>query len=311
MSMLRYVLRRVAGFVPVLLLIVTGSFFLMRLAPGGPFDQERALPEAVRANIEARYHLDEPLWRQYLRYLGDVARGDLGPSFRYPDRSVTELLGLGLPVSLTLGACALLVAVGIGGVAGILAALGRNSWVDHLTMSLALGGISVPNFVLGPLLMLLFALGLGWLPVAGWGSWRHVVLPAITLGAFYAAYVARLTRAGMLEVIGQEFIRTARSKGLREATVVLRHALPNAILPVVTYLGPASAAVLTGSVVVETVFSIPGVGRYFVGGALNRDYTMVLGTVLLYSGLLVLFNLVVDLLCAYLDPRIQLTDRGA
>jgi oligopeptide transport system permease protein len=307
---LTYALRRVAGFVPVLLVVLSCSFFLMRLAPGGPFDQDRALPQQIRANIEARYHLDDPLWRQYLRYLADAVRGDLGPSFRYPDRSVTELLALGLPVSLTLGACALLIAVGLGGVAGVLAALRRNSLADYVTMSLALGGLSIPNFVLGPLLMLVFALYLGWLPVAGWGTWRHLVLPSLTLGAFYAAYVARLTRAGMLEVVGQEFIRTARAKGLREATVVLRHGLPNAILPAVTYLGPASAAVLTGSVVVESVFAIPGVGRYFVGSALNRDYTMVLGTVVLYSGILLLFNLLVDLLCAYLDPRMRGADGG-
>lgn len=303
--MLGYILRRVTGFFPVLFVIVSLSFFMMRLAPGGPFDQERALPEQVRANIEARYHLDEPLWRQYLRYLGDVAQGDLGPSFRYPDRSVNELLNLGFPVSLTLGLCALGVALTLGGTAGVLAGLRRNGLVDYLTMSFALGGVSVPNFVLGPILMLIFALGLGWLPVAGWGSWRHLILPSITLGTFYAAYVARLTRAGMLEVIGQDFIRTARAKGLREATVVLRHALPGAILPVVTYLGPASAAVLTGSVVVETIFSIPGIGRYFVSSALNRDYTMVLGTVVFYSVLLLLFNLIVDVLYAYLDPRVQ------
>ena len=303
--MLGYILRRVTGFFPVLFVIVSLSFFMMRLAPGGPFDQERALPEQVRANIEARYHLDEPLWRQYLRYLGDVGRGDLGPSFRYPDRSVNELLNLGFPVSLTLGLCALGVALTLGGTAGVLAGLKRNGLVDYLTMSFALGGVSVPNFVLGPILMLIFALGLGWLPVAGWGSWRHLILPSITLGTFYAAYVARLTRAGMLEVIGQDFIRTARAKGLREATVVLRHALPGAILPVVTYLGPASAAVLTGSVVVETIFSIPGIGRYFVSSALNRDYTMVLGTVVFYSVLLLLFNLIVDVLYAYLDPRVQ------
>lgn len=303
--MLGYILRRVTGFFPVLFVIVSLSFFMMRLAPGGPFDQERALPEQVRANIEARYHLDEPLWRQYLRYLGDVAQGDLGPSFRYPDRSVNELLNLGFPVSLTLGLCALGVALTLGGTAGVLAGLRRNGLVDYLTMSFALGGVSVPNFVLGPILMLIFALGLGWLPVAGWGSWRHLILPSITLGTFYAAYVARLTRAGMLEVIGQDFIRTARAKGLREATVVLRHALPGAILPVVTYLGPASAAVLTGSVVVETIFSIPGIGRYFVSSALNRDYTMVLGTGVFYSVLLLLFNLIVDVLYAYLDPRVQ------
>ena len=303
--MLGYVVRRVAGFFPILFVIVSVAFFLMRLAPGGPFDQERALPAQVRANIEARYHLDEPLWRQYLRYLGDVLRGDLSPSFRYPDRTVNELLTLGFPVSLTLGLCALAVALAIGGLAGVLAGLRRNSAVDYLTMSFALFGVSVPNFVLGPILMLIFALGLGWLPVAGWGTWRHLVLPSITLGAFYAAYIARLTRAGLLEVIGQDFIRTARAKGLREWVVVLRHALPGAILPVVTYLGPASAAVLTGSVVVETIFSVPGIGRYFVGGALNRDYTMVLGTVVFYSVLLVGFNLIVDVLYAYLDPRVQ------
>ena len=303
--MLGYIVRRVAGFAPVLFVIVSLSFFLMRLAPGGPFDQDRALPEQVRANIEARYHLDESLWRQYRRYLEDVLRGDLGPSFRYPDRSVNELLGLGFPVSLTLGLCGLSVAVVLGGVTGVLAALRRNTFLDYLTMSFALGGISIPNFVLGPILMLVFALWLGWLPVAGWGTWRHLILPSITLGTFYAAYVARLTRAGMLEVIGQDFIRTARAKGLHEAKIVLRHALPSAIVPVVTYLGPASAAVLTGSVVVETIFSIPGIGRYFVGSALNRDYTMVLGTVVFYSLLLLISNLVVDVVYAVLDPRVQ------
>jgi oligopeptide transport system permease protein len=304
--MFSFILRRVAGFIPVLFVIVSVSFFIMRLAPGGPFDQDRALPEQVRANIEARYHLDEPLWTQYFRYLGDVTRGDLGPSFRYPDRSVNELLGLGFPVSLLLGSCAMTVALLAGGTAGLLAGVRRNSLVDYLTMSLALGGVSVPNFVLGPILMLVFALGLGWLPVAGWGTWRHLILPSLTLGAFYAAYVARLTRAGMLEVIGQDFIRTARAKGLREAAVVLRHALPSAILPVVTYLGPASAAVLTGSVVIETIFSIPGIGRYFIGAALNRDYTLVLGTVVSYSIVLLSLNLAVDVLYAWLDPRVQI-----
>lgn len=303
--MLGYVVRRVAGFVPVLFVVVSASFFIMRLAPGGPFDQDRALPDQVRANIDARYHLNDPLPRQYLRYLTDVLRGDLGPSFRYPDRTVNELLSLGFPVSLQLGACALALALCLGGAAGLAAGVRRNSLVDYCSMSCSVLGVSVPNFVLGPLLMLIFALWLGWLPVAGWGTWRHVILPAFTLGAFYAGYVARLTRAGMLDVFGQDFIRTARAKGLREATIVLRHALPSAILPVVIYLGPASAAVLTGSVVVETVFSIPGIGRYFVAGALNRDYTMVLGTVVSYSVLLLGLNLVVDLLTAYLDPRIH------
>jgi oligopeptide transport system permease protein len=304
---LGYIVRRIAGFVPVLFIIVSLAFFMMRLAPGGPFDQERALPQQVRANIEARYHFDEPLARQYVRYLGDVLQGDLGPSFRYPDRSVNELLGLGFPVSLTLGLCGLGVALFLGGITGIVSGLRRNSWPDYLSMSFALGGISVPNFVLGPILMLVFALWLGWLPVAGWGTWRHLILPSVTLGTFYAAYVARLTRAGMLEVIGQDFVRTARAKGLPEAAVVLRHALPGAILPVVTYLGPASAAILTGSVVVETIFSIPGIGRYFVGSALNRDYTMVLGTAVFYSVVLLFLNLVVDVLYAYLDPRVRVS----
>ena len=302
--MARYLARRLIGFPPVLLVIVSASFFIMRLAPGGPFDMERALPGAVRANIEARYHLDESLARQYLRYLGDVVRGDLGPSFRYPDRTVNELLALGFPVSVTLGVCALALALAVGGAAGVLAATRHNRWVDYLTMSFALGGVSVPNFVLGPLLILVFALWLGWLPVAGWGTWRHLVLPSVTLAAFYTAYVARLARAGMLEVILQDWVRTARAKGLRESVVVARHALPGALLPVVSYLGPAAARALTGSVVVETIFGIPGVGRYFIQSALNRDYTMVLGTVVFYSGFLIAFNLVVDCLYAYLDPRV-------
>jgi oligopeptide transport system permease protein len=301
---LRYLAGRLLGVPPVLLVIVTGAFFVMRIAPGGPFDMERALPVEVRANIEAKYHLDEPLVGQYLRYLGDVARGDLGPSFRYPDRTVTELIGLGIPVSLALGACALGVAVLFGGTAGVLAALRHNRLADYLTMTLALGGVSIPNFVLGPLLILGFALQLGWLPVAGWGTWRHLVLPSVTLGFFYTAYVARLSRAGMLEVVFQDFVRTARAKGLGEAVVVVRHALPSAVLPVVSYLGPAAAGALTGSVVVETIFAIPGIGRYFVTSALNRDYTMVLGTVIVYSGLLVVFNLIVDVLYAWLDPRV-------
>ncbi len=303
--MARYLAGRLAGLPPVLLAIVTASFFVMRLAPGGPFDMERALPAEVRANIEAKYHLDEPLVRQYVRYLGDVLRGDLGPSFRYPDRTVAELIGLGFPVSVTLGACALGFALLAGGAAGIVAALRHNRLADYLTMSLALGGVSIPNFVLGPLLILAFALRLGWLPVAGWGSWRHLVLPTLTLGVFYMAYVARLARAGMLEAIVQDFVRTARAKGLREAAVVLRHALPSAVLPVLSYLGPAAAGALTGSVVVETIFGIPGIGRYFVTSALNRDYTMVLGTVIFYSSLLVCFNLAVDVLYAWLDPRVS------
>lgn len=307
--MLRFVARRLALAVPVLLAIATLTFFAMRLAPGGPFDAERRLPPAVLANIEARYRLDRPLAEQYLRYLGHLLRGDLGPSFRYPDRTVGELIALGLPVSVTLGAAALALALAIGIPAGVVAAVRHNRPADHLAMGLAMTGVSLPNFVLGPLLILLFALVLRWLPVAGWGSWRHLVLPAVTLGLYYAAYIARLTRAGMLEVIRQDFIRTARAKGAPERRVVGRHALRLALLPVVSYLGPAAAKVLTGSVVVETIFAVPGIGRYFVTAALNRDYTMVLGTALFFSAFLVAFNLLVDLAYGWLDPRIRETER--
>ncbi len=235
--MLRFVARRLALAVPVLLAIATLTFFAMRLAPGGPFDAERRLPPAVLANIEARYRLDRPLAEQYLRYLGHLLRGDLGPSFRYPDRTVGELIALGLPVSVTLGASALALALAIGIPAGVVAAVRHNRPADHLAMGLAMTGVSLPNFVLGPLLILLFALVLRWLPVAGWGSWRHLVLPAVTLGLYYAAYIARLTRAGMLEVIRQDFIRTARAKGAPERRVVGRHALRLALLPVVSTHG--------------------------------------------------------------------------
>ncbi len=306
--MLRLVAGRLALAVPVILVIATLTFFAMRLAPGGPFDAERRLPPAVLANIEARYRLDRPLVEQYVHYLGDLLRGDLGPSFRYPDRTVGELIVLGLPVSVTLGASALALALAVGIPAGVVAAVRHNRPADHLAMGLAMTGVSLPNFVLGPLLILLFALVLRWLPVAGWGSWRHLVLPAVTLGLYYAAYIARLTRAGMLEVIRQDFIRTARAKGAPERRVVGRHALRLALLPVVSYLGPAAAKVLTGSVVVETIFAVPGIGRYFVTAALNRDYTMVLGTALFFSAFLVAFNLLVDLAYGWLDPRIRETE---
>jgi oligopeptide transport system permease protein len=302
---LTFVARRVALAVPVLLAVATLTFFIMRVAPGGPFDAERRLPAAVQANVEARYHLDRPLWQQYLAYMGDLLRGDLGPSFRYPDRTVGELIAFGLPVSLTLGVAALAVALAIGMPAGVIAAVRQNRMADHLVMGIAMLGVSIPNFVLGPLLIIAFALHLGWLPVAGWGTWRQIALPALTLGVFYAAFVARLTRASMLEVIRQDFVRTARAKGLAERAVIGLHALRPALLPVVSYLGPAAARVLTGSVVVEQIFSVPGVGRYFVTAALNRDYTMVLGTALVYSTLLVAFNVLVDMAYGWLDPRIR------
>ncbi|HEX7127844.1 MAG TPA: ABC transporter permease [Thermodesulfobacteriota bacterium] len=303
--MLRFVARRLAYALPVLFAVATITFFMMRVAPGGPFDAERRLPDAVERSLRARYQLDRPLLEQYARYMANVLRGDLGPSFRYPDRTVGELIALGLPVSLTLGLAALAVALAVGLPAGVAAAVRRNRAADHATMGLAMLGVSVPNFVLGPLLVIVFALWLGWLPVAGWGSWRHVVLPAVTLGLFYAAFIGRLTRAAMLEVIRHDFVRTARAKGAPERRVVWRHALRIALLPVVSFLGPAAARLLTGSVVVETIFSVPGVGRYFVTAALNRDYTMVLGTALVYSALLVAFNLLVDLAYGWLDPRIR------
>lgn len=303
--MTRYIARRILEFVPVLLAIITLTFFLVRLAPGGPFDADKRVPPQVLRQLEAHYNLDAPLWRQYTDYLGGVVRGDLGPSFRKPSRTVREWILLRLPVSLELGAYSLLVAVALGLAAGLIAALKPNSWLDHTPMALAMAGICIPNFVLGPLLVLVFSLWLGWLPVSGWTTPAHKILPAVTLGAMYAAYVARLTRGGMLEVLAQDFIRTARAKGLREAAVVLKHGLRGGVQPVVAFLGPATAALLTGSFAVETIFSVPGLGREFIEAAFNRDYTMILGTVIVFATLVLLFNLVADVMHAWLDPRIR------
>jgi oligopeptide transport system permease protein len=306
--MLRYALRRLLHAIPTLLALVTIAFFMVRLAPGGPFDSERALSAEVEANLAARYHLDEPLGQQYLRYLGDLLRGDFGPSFQYRDYSVTELIAAGFPVSLTLGALAMLVAVLAGVAAGGGAALHRGTRLDRALMALAMTGISVPNFVLAPLLVLLFAVLLGWLPAGGWTEQGPLalLLPVVSLALPQVAYVARLTRGALLEVLSQPWIRTARAKGLSEREVVLRHALKPALLPVVSYLGPALAALVTGSVVVEQIFGIPGLGRYFVQGALNRDYTLVVGVVVFYGTIVVAFNLVVDLAYGWLDPRVRL-----
>lgn len=303
--MLLFVLKRVLGFIPVLFVIITMTFFLVRLAPGGPFDAERKVsPEALRRLQEA-YNLDAPLWRQYVDYLGGVVKADFGPSFRKPSRSVREWIWLRIPVSLELGAYGLVVALCIGLFAGLLASLKPNTLLDQVPMGFAMVGICVPNFVLGPLLVLVFALWLDWLPVAGWSDAQDKVLPSLTLGAMYAAYIARLTRGGMLEVLSQDFIRTARAKGLNEAQVVLKHALRGGIQPVVAYLGPATAGILTGSFVVETIFQVPGLGREFVESAFNRDYTMIIGTVLVYASLVLLLNLVADIVHAWLDPRIR------
>jgi oligopeptide transport system permease protein len=303
--MIRYIAKRFLEFIPVLLAIVTITFFLIRLAPGGPFSAEKRLAPEAQRQIEAHYNLDAPLWRQYVDYLGGLVQGDLGPSFAKPSRSVTEWILLRFPVSLELGAYALLVALGIGLSAGLIAALRPNTVTDYVPMSLAMAGICIPNFVLGPLLVLVFALWLGWLPVGGWTDPASKVLPSITLGATYAAYVARLTRGGMLEVLGQDYIRTARAKGLSEARVVLKHGLRGGIQPVVAFIAPATAGLLTGSFVVETIFRVPGLGREFVDAAFNRDYTMILGTVLVFAVLVMVLNLVADVMHALLDPRVR------
>lgn len=304
--MIGYLVRRVLVTIPLLLAIVVFSFLFMRLAPGGPFDTDRALDPQVRANLEARYGLDEPLPEQLVRYVSGLLRGDLGPSFKYVGWSVRELIAQGAPISLTLGAFALAIALAIGIPLGVIGALRHNQWPDQLSTAAALIGVCVPNFVLGPVLVLVFVFGAGWLPVGGWGSPAQIVLPALTLGAVRAAYIARLTRAGMLDVLGQDFVRTARAKGLTESAVVVRHALRIALLPVVQYLGPAIAAILVGSVVVERIFNLPGLGTFFINAALNRDYTLAMGSVLLYSTLLIALNLLVDVVARWLDPRVDL-----
>ncbi len=303
--MLTFALKRLLSTVPTLLVLALLVFFLLRAAPGGPFDGERALAPDVQAQVEAAYHLDEPLWRQFGRYLAGLARGDLGPSFQYAGRSVNELIAAGFPVSLQLGLAAMALAVLAGCGLGTVAALRRGTLADRGLMALALTGVSIPNFVVAPLLILAFALALGWFPAGGWDGWRSAVLPVIALALPQVAYLARLTRDSMVEVLAQNWIRTARAKGLPQHWIVLRHALKPALLPVLSYLGPATAQILTGSVVVEQVFSIPGLGRHFVQGALNRDYTVVMGVVMFYGALVVLFNLIVDLLYGALDPRVR------
>ncbi|AUG53662.1 oligopeptide ABC transporter permease OppB [Thalassospira marina] len=305
--MLGFTLKRLLGAIPTLFIIVTLSFFLIRTAPGGPFDKERSVPPEVAANLNAVYHLDEPLWMQYGRYLGDVVQGDFGPSFQYRDFTVTELIFRGFPVSLTLGGSAIFLALIIGTTLGTLAALKQNSKLDYAVMATAMTGITIPNFVMAPLLTLIFGVYLRWLPVGGWEQGLdQVVLPIIALALPQIAYIARLTRGSMIEVLRSNFVRTARAKGIPERVMITRHALKAAILPVVSYLGPASAAVITGSVVIEQIFSIPGIGRYFVQGALNRDYTLVMGVVIFYGTLIILFNLLVDLVYGLLDPKVRM-----
>jgi oligopeptide transport system permease protein len=304
--MIRIILNRIAISIPVLLIVITVTFLFIRLAPGGPFDTEKAVPPEIMKNLNEYYNLNKPVFSQYLDYLKNLVHGDFGPSFRHSNRTVTEMILAGLPVTFELGVYALFIAIFIGILAGLSAALMPNSIQDYIPMSLAMIGICMPTFLLGPLLVLVFGIWLEWLPVSGWNVlYGDKILPSITLGAAYAAYIARLTRGGMLEIMYQDFIRTARAKGLSEIMVVTRHALKGGLLPVVSFLGPAIAGLLSGSFVVETIFQIPGLGRFYVQAAFNRDYTMILGTTILYSALIILFNLLSDILTTWLDPRLR------
>ena len=302
--MLRFIFWRLIQAIPVIFVVITATFFLVRSAPGGPFDSEKAvLPEVKRA-LEAQYKLDLPLHEQYFAYLSDLGNGDLGPSFKYPGRSVNEILSSGLPVTAELGLYALSFALLIGVFAGVFAALKPNTRQDYIPMGLAMIGICMPTFLLGPLLVLYFGIHLEVLPVSGWGSLAgDKILPSITLGAAYAAYIARLSRGGMLETLSQDYIRTARAKGLSEYKVIINHALQGGLVPVVSFLGPAVAGLIGGSFVVETIFQIPGLGRFYVEAAFNRDYTMILGTTIFFSTLIIFFNLLSDIAVLLMNPR--------
>jgi oligopeptide transport system permease protein len=303
--MLRYVLKRILGIVPVLWIIATATFFLIRIAPGGPFDSEKQIPEEILKNLESVYHFDEPLSQQYLRYMGNLLQGDLGPSFRYANRTVNEIIADTFPVSAVVGLAGLIYAILLGVFSGAIAASKPNSLRDYVPMTLSMLGICLPSFVIGPLLTLVFAMKLHWFNVSGWSEPKDVVLPAITLGTIYAAYFSRLSRGGLLEVVRQDYIRTAHAKGLRGWVIMVRHTLKGGLLPTVSFLGPAVTFMLTGSLVVELLFNIPGLGRFFVQSALNRDYTLVMGTVIFLAFLIIVMNLLVDIAYAILDPRVS------
>ena len=310
-GMLRHSLRRLLGLLPTLLMLITVAFFLIRIAPGGPFDAERVLAPEVEANLEAKYHLDESVLQQYFRYLGQVIVLDFGPSFQYQDFSVNELMAQSLPISLTIGLLAMALAFILGTWLGIASALRQNTRVDYSLMGFAMLGMSVPNFVIAPILLLLLSVYTGWLPAGGWDwGFASMVLPVITLALPVTAYIARLTRGSMIEVLHSNFIRTARAKGLPERIVIRRHALRPALLPVISYLGPATAGMIGGSVIVERIFSIPGMGSYFITGALNRDYTLVMGIVIFYGVLILVLNFLVDLIYAWLNPRIRYDEKN-
>ncbi|MEC7640787.1 MAG: ABC transporter permease [Nitrospinota bacterium] len=304
--MWRYFFKRVLHGFPVLITVATLTFFIMHMVPGGPFDRDKKLPPEIIANIEAKYHLDKPLWQQYLLYLKQLGQGDLGPSYKYVGRDVADIIWEAFPVSLTLGLCAVLVTLGFGVPAGVLSAYKQNTPIDRAFIFLATLGISLPSFVLGSLLILLFSHHWHLLPPALWEGVRHALMPALALGGGYAGYVTRLTRSAMLEVLGSDYIRTARAKGLSETIVLFKHALKNSIVPIVSVMGPITAGLITGSFVIEFIFSIPGMGSFFITAVTNRDYPLIMGVTLVYAVLIVLANILVDMIYIWLDPRVSL-----
>ncbi len=307
--MLKYSIKRLLGSIPVLLIVITLSFLIMRATPGGPFDKEKKVTPEVMAALNAQYKLDQPLYVQYWDTLTNILQGDLGPSFRYPGRTVNEMIFEGLPATVELGCYALIIALLLGITSGIIAALKKNTWLDYLPMTLSMAGICVPSFLLGPVLVLIFSIHFNWLPVSGWDSFAHKILPSITLGAAYAAFVSRLSRGGMLEILSQDFIRTARAKGASESQVIIKHALKGGMFPVISFLGPAIAGLLSGSFVTESIFQIPGLGRYYVQAAFNRDYTMIMGTTVFLAALIIFFNLVSDVMLIWVNPKLNF-DKG-
>ncbi|CDL80670.1 oligopeptide ABC transporter permease OppB [Xenorhabdus szentirmaii] len=305
--MLKFILRRCLEAIPTLFILITISFFMMRLAPGSPFTGERKLPPEVMANIEAKYHLNDPIYKQYFNYLIQLSKGDFGPSFKYKDYSVNDLVAEALPVSAKLGLAAFVMAVIFGVSAGVIAALNQNTKWDYTVMGFAMTGVVIPSFVVAPLLVLIFAITLKWLPGGGWngGAFQYMLLPMVALSLSYIASISRITRGSMIEILHSNFIRTARAKGLPLRFIILRHALRPALLPVISYMGPAFVGIITGSMVIETIFGLPGLGQLFVNGALNRDYSLVLSLTILVGGLTILFNAIVDILYAVIDPKIR------
>ncbi|PSW21086.1 oligopeptide ABC transporter permease OppB [Photobacterium sanctipauli] len=305
--MIKFIAKRIFEAIPTLLVLITISFFLMRFAPGNPFSSDRPLPPEVMANIEAKYGLDKPVFEQYTTYLGNIVQGDFGPSFKYKDFTVNELVSKALPVSAKIGVFAFIFAVIMGVTVGTIAALKQNSWIDYCIMSTAMAGVVMPSFILAPVLIYIFSINLGWLPAGGWndGSLPYMLLPMMGMSLLYVATFARITRGSMIETLNSNFIRTARAKGLSYPYIVIKHALKPAMLPVVSYMGPAFVGIITGSVVIETIFGLPGIGKLFVNAAFNRDYSLVLGITILIGSLTIVFNAIVDIVLAYIDPKIR------